>query len=177
MAYILDNKKITSYTVEKTLSQRMVAALVDTQIKADFYIGPNDATKYVFPATKAPGPNYILSDVSGNGVLVWTTNSSSSSGNPSFNFKRITDSGTNYLLGETDYAIEIVSDTYNIVTLPTAAGRGGRVYSVSRASDNNTMHLTAQSGETIDGTQSYYYLRKYTHMTVMSNDVNKWYVL
>lgn len=178
MAYILDDKKnIESYVIP-TGTQPIVTALEDTQIKAEFSIGPNDSNKYIFPTTKAPGIGYILEDVKGDGVLEWTQASSGGgSGDPSFNFKRIVDSGTNYVLGATDYAIEIVSNTYNFVTLPLASGIGGRVFFVSRASDNNTLKIVTQGSDTIDGINNYHYLRKYTHMTVMSNSVDKWYIV
>jgi hypothetical protein len=177
MAYILDNKKNLGHYVVPTGTQPIVTALEDTQIKAEFSIGPNDSTKYTFPTTKAPGIGYILEDTLGDGNLQWVLASSGSSGDPSFNFKRIIDSETNYILGATDYAIEIVSDTYTTVTLPSAASIGGRVFFVSRGSDNDTLRIVAQLGETIDGGPDYRYLRKFTHMTVMSNDVNQWYII
>ena len=139
------------------------------------YILDNKNAEYIFPVLNAPGPGYILEDTSGDGILQWVL-ISSGSGNPSFNFKRIIDSGVNYLLGTTDYAVEIVSDTYTAVTLPSAADIGGRVFFISRGSNVNII-LTAQSGETIDGLHTYTYYRKYTHLTVMSNNVNVWYIV
>lgn len=177
MAYILDNKKNLGHYVVPIGTNPIVAALEDTQIKAEFSIGPNDIAKYTFPTTKAPGSGYVLEDTKGNGILEWTLSSATGGGNPSFNFKRIIDGGTNYILGDTDYAIDIVSDTYTTVTLPTAAGIGGRVFLVSRASNNATLKIMAQPGETIDKEQIYKYLRKYTRMTVMSNDINDWYIV
>lgn len=179
MAYILDDKKDIGAYVIPTGTAPVVESLADTQIKAEFSIGPDDSKKYTFPTTKAPGTGYILEDTLGNGNLQWVLASSGggSSGDPSFNFKRIIDGGTNYLLGGTDHAIEIVSDTYNTVTLPSAAGLGGRVFLVSRASNNNNLRIVTQIGETLDGGSSYRYLRKYTRMTVMSNDIDEWYII
>ncbi len=179
MAYILDNKKALGSYVIPAGTTPAVNSLIDTQIMAEFSIGPDDSKKYIFPEEKAPGAGYILEDVKGDGNLSWVLPSGGGGGggDPSFNFKRITDGGLNYILGPADYAIEIVSDTYNFITLPLAAGLGGRVYFVSRASDNNTLKITTQGADTIDGGAQYKYLRKYTHMSVMSNDVNMWYII
>ena len=182
MAYILDDNKNHTSSYLSTLGNTdspKIEANVDTQIKAELSIGPDNNTKYIFPATRSPGPGYVLEDTLGDGNLKWVLSSGGggSSGNPSFNFKRITDLGTNYILGEMDYAIEIVSDTYNTVTLPTALNKGGRVYLISRGSNNDNLQLVAQVGETIDDTNSYKYLRKYTRMSVMSNSVDKWYII
>ncbi len=178
MAYILDDKKnIESYVVP-TGTQPVITSMEDTQIKALFSIGPNDPAKYTFPASKAPGIGYILEDTKGNGVLEWVIPAGGgTSGDQSINFKRIVDGGTNYMLGATDYGIEIVSDTYNSVTLPLAGGAGGRVFFVSRASDNNNLKIITQGADTIDGYIERKFLRKYTHMTLMSNNVDKWYIV
>ncbi len=179
MAYILDNKKPTSASSVTTVENTSVITnLVDTQIKAELSIGVDDNTKYKFPTTKAPGTGYTLEDTKGDGTLQWVPSASvTGSGNPSFTFARITDNGTNYLLSSQDYAVEIVSDTYNTVVLPSAANIGGRVYLISRASNNDTFKVVAQPGETIDGDQEFKYLRKYTRMTLMSNDVSEWYII
>jgi len=183
MAYILDNKKNTETYIIPEGSTPKLNALIDTEIQATFSIGTSNTSNYIFPTERPVGSGYVLQDVLGDGNLEWVLGDSlgggggGSSGNPSFNFKRITDGGTNYTLDDDDYAIEIVSDTYNTVTLPNATGRGGRVYFISRGSDNNDLILTAQAGETIDGWQERDFPRKYTHLTVMSNSVNKWYVI
>ncbi len=176
MAYILDDKKNIESFIVPTSTVPIVTSLNDTQIKALFSIGQDDPNKYTFPANKAPGVGYILEDVKGNGILEWVS-PSGLSGDQSINFKRITDSGTNYLLGSTDYGVEIVSDTYNFVTLPLASNIGGRVFFISRASDNDNLKLVAQGTDTIDGHPDYKFLRKYTHLTLMSNNTDKWYIV
>lgn len=182
MAYILDNKKANTerYLInpDSNISPSLVA-LVDTEIQATFSIG-SSPTNYIFPETRPPGADYILVDTLGDGNLEWvqaSTLGGGGSGNPSFNFKRIIDGGSNYILSDDDYAIEIVSDTYNSITLPTASGIGGRVYFTSRGSNNNNLIITAQNGELIDGYQTYKFAKKYTHMSVMSNNVNQWYII
>jgi hypothetical protein len=178
MAYILDDKKNVEAYIVSSGTQPIITSLEDTQIQALFSIGPNDTGKYTFPASKAPGMGYILEDTKGNGLLEWVLPSGGgSSGDQSINFKRIVDGGFNYMLGTTDYGIEIVSDTYSFVTLPLAAGSGGRVFFVSRASDNNALKIVTQGSDTIDGYPDSKFLRKYTHMTLMSNDVDKWYIV
>ncbi len=176
MAYILDNKKNTSSYIVPVGSAPMMESLVDMQIKAELSVGPDNSQKYTFPAVKASGLGYILQDTLGDGNLAWVPISDTAAGDPSFEFMRITDSGVDYVLDDEDHGIEIVSDTYTTVTLPTAAGIGGRVYFVSRGSDTEIV-LTAQTGETIDGLQTYTFHKKYTHLSVMSNGVDTWYVL
>lgn len=91
-------------------------------------------------------------------------------------FKCIIDGGTNYILSENDYAVEIVSDTYTSVTLPSANLIGGRTYIISRGS-NTVISLTAQVGENIDSRTSILLKRKHDHIKVMANNEDSWYVI
>jgi hypothetical protein len=94
-----------------------------------------------------------------------------------FNFKQIIDTETNYLLTDSDYAIEIISDTYNTITLPSALNIGGRTYIISRGSTNNNLILQAQIGETIDSRNIIQLKRINDHIKVMSNNISEWYVI
>jgi hypothetical protein len=99
------------------------------------------------------------------------------SGGITTNFKQITDTGTDYLLTNNDYAVEIISATYNSVTLPAAAGIGGRTYVISRGSTNNNLIVKSQIGDTIDGRTQIALKRINDHMQVQSNGINEWYMM
>jgi hypothetical protein len=94
-----------------------------------------------------------------------------------FEFKRIIDNGTNYVLSTDDHGIEIVSTTYNTITLPTANGSGGLSYILSNGSGNINLRVVPQSGELIDGAAYIQLKRIYDHIQVMSNGVSEWYVV
>ena len=168
MAYLLDDKKDLGSFVIPEGSAPLVSSFKDTQIKATFAIGLSDPTKYTFPAAKAPGAGYVLKDVLGNGVLTWELASSGSSDPCKY--------GTNYNITMNDCAIEIVSDTYTTVTLPTALGSGGKIFLISRAS-NTGLNLLPQIGEKIDEHNNYIFPRKFTRLTVMSNNSNMFYIV
>jgi len=92
-----------------------------------------------------------------------------------FTFERITTLDTDYILTGNNYALEIVSDTYNFITLPLASGIGGRTYRLSRGSDNNGLVLRCQPGDNIDSRSVIELKRKFAHLTVMSNGLDAWY--
>lgn len=95
-----------------------------------------------------------------------------------FNFMQITDTTlTNYTLTQNDYAIEIITDTINTITLPTARNTGGRTYIISRGSNNNNLILQTQLNENIDTRMQISLTRKYVHLKVMSNGQDSWYVV
>ncbi len=173
MAYILDDKKDLGSYVIPTGSTPVITSFNPTQIQNTLSIGPTNATKYTFPANPSPGPGYILQDVSGTGILTWEL----PSGGISFSWKRITDSGTNYNILSTDYGIDIVSATYNTVTLPTAVGNGGKSFVISRSSTNDNLTLIPQSGETIDNEPDSGFWRQYTRIVVISNNIGGWYII
>jgi len=100
-----------------------------------------------------------------------------STGGVSYNFKQIGGVITNYNLTSDDYAVEIISNTINSVTLPSAANNGGRYYVISRGvTTNNSLILKPQVGDNIDTYQFIQLKRVADHINVMSNDVNSWYV-
>jgi hypothetical protein len=173
MAYILDDKKDLGSFVIPIGATPTVTSFNPTQIQNTFAIGPDNLTKYTFPTTPAPGAGYILQDVGGTGILTWELVSASAS----YSWKRITDSGTNYNVLLVDDGIEIVSNTYNTVTLPTAVGSGGKKYVISRVSNNNNLLLMPQVGETIDSYPNFAFTFQYTRVSVISNDVNGWYII
>jgi hypothetical protein len=169
--------------IKNTIAQ--VAAPINSELEINSNTrikGQLSINNYNFPTTRSPGAGYILEDVNGNGDLQWVLPTFGGSGDPSYNFKRIIDSGTNYILGAEDYAIEIISNTYTRVTLPAAVGLGGRVYLISRGSDIN-IQLYAYPGDNIDsgiGTNDgnpYTFHRKYTRVVLMSNNINGWYTI
>lgn len=98
-------------------------------------------------------------------------------GGVSYNFKQIGGVITNYNLSLDDYAIEIVSNSINFVTLPPALNNGGRYYVISRgATTNNNLRLKTQPGDNIDMYEFIQLKRVADHINVMSNNVNSWYV-
>jgi hypothetical protein len=175
MAFLLDDKKNLGKYVIPMGGTQIVTSYNPTQIKTTFMIGDNDAVKYTFPTIRSPNANYILKDVTGNGILTWEPDGGS--GSSIMSFKKITDSGTNYDLLLDDHMVEIVSDTYNTVTLPNAIGLGGKEYIISRESNNNSLILVAPFGNNIDDRQSTGFWRKHTRINVVSNDTTSWYVL
>lgn len=177
MAYLMDNKKSLGVFVIPEASAPVVSAFKDTQIKATFMIGQDDTKKYTFPTTKAPGADYILKDVLGDGQLSWVLDTGGGGGSEcKYDFVRITAPNTNYNLTAADCAIDIINDSYTTITLPSAAGLGGKVFVISRGS-NTKFVLVPQPGETIDEHLNYIFLRKYVRLTVMSNDIDMWYIL
>lgn len=92
-------------------------------------------------------------------------------------FKQINGTDTDYLLDSKDYAVEVVSDTYNSITLPSAAGMGGVSYVISRGSTvNNNLVLRAQPGESIDCRSELLLELPGSHIRVISNNINTWYI-
>jgi hypothetical protein len=176
MAYIFDDKKsLGAYAVPEGSSSTL-SSLIDTQIKASLSIGTFDHTKYIFPATKAPGAGYTLKDVSGTGILTWELATGDSGDLCQYEFKQITGLDTNYNISTSDCAIEIISDTYTTVTLPSAAGLGGKIFLISRGS-NTKFTLLPQTGEFIDNHPDYIFLKKHVRLTVMSNNTSEWYII
>lgn len=92
------------------------------------------------------------------------------------NFKRINNTDKNYNILSTDYAIDIISDTYTTVTLPLAANVGGKIYVIARTS-NTDIQIICQNGDTIDTTPVITLGRKYNHLNIMSNNVSTWYII
>lgn len=94
-----------------------------------------------------------------------------------FGFSEINGTDTNYTLSQNDYSIDVVSNTYNTVTLPLAQGIGGRTYIIGRSSTNNNLTVVCHLNDTIDLDPSILLARQYNHIKVMSNNENIWYVI
>lgn len=178
MAYILDDTNIDStidaLPIVTDGSDKIVTAKLDMQAELKFSIGPDNLTKYTFPTTKAPSSGYVLGDPTGTGQVQWVL---SSGGGTNYNFQRLTSTGPTYTLLSTDNGIEIVDDACTNVIIPLASvAGGGRVYLISRDS-NTVFYLTCQGADTIDGYSSHKIDKKNSRMTILSNGVNKWYII
>ncbi|MGL5935638.1 MAG: hypothetical protein ACRCZI_08435 [Cetobacterium sp.] len=92
-------------------------------------------------------------------------------------FKQIIDAGTNYLMTDNDYSVEIISNTYNTITLPLASGIGGRTYIISRGSTNDNLVVQTQGGDLIDGRNIIQLKRINDHIQIQSNGINDWYMI
>jgi hypothetical protein len=121
--------------------------------------------------------NVIPSSYTTSRLSVLNNGTTYVAGGADYNFRRIGGVITNYDLTLDDYAVEIISNTINSVTLPAAANNGGRYYVVSRgATTNNNLILRVQAGDNIDTNQFIRLKRVSDHINVMSNDVNSWYI-
>ena len=158
--YILDNKR--------NLGSFIIPVDSDNKIKVfrEFEVQPQNLL-------------YPQFGVYNNGDIVIgnvnNPNNVNITGGIDFTFERITTLDTDYILTENNYALEIVSDTYNFITLPLATGIGGRTYRISRGSDNDSLVLRCQPGDNIDSRSIIELKRKFAHLTVMSNNINSWY--
>ncbi len=106
-----------------------------------------------------------------------TVNNVAIAGGVTSSFIQLTNSNTSYLLNDNDYAVEVISDTYNAINLPSASGIGGRTYVISRGSNNNNLVLNAQSGENIDTRSQIQFKKKHDHIRIMANGQDSWYVV
>jgi hypothetical protein len=79
----------------------------------------------------------------------------------------------NYTLTSTDYQIECTANSFTI-TLPTAVGRTGQIYSVKN-SGTGTITLATTSSQTIDG-QTTQTLVQWDNLQIMSNGAS-WIIL
>lgn len=160
MAYILDDKTNLGYIVIPNGPNNKITVFSEFEVKpqtaTEPYLGVyNDGTINI------GGPN------SSNNLII--------EAGIDFDFKQIYGTDTNYNLTENDYAIEIMSDTYDTITLPTALNSGGRTYIISRGNNNNNLVLKAQTGENIDTRNEIPLKRKNDHIKVMSNGIDSYY--
>lgn len=157
--YILDNKQSLGTFVIPTGAANIITVNAEFNVIPSNYNVPrlsilNDGTAYIAGGGGGGGSTGVV-----------------------YNFKQIGGVITNYNLSLDDYAVEIISNTINSVTLPPALNNGGRYYVVSRgATTNNNLILKPQVGDNIDMNQSIRLKRVADHINVMSNDVNSWYV-
>ncbi len=80
----------------------------------------------------------------------------------------------NYTATSEDYTIDFTTNT-DTLTLPTAVGRTGEVYTI-KVTANTTGRVVTTSSQTIDGATSYNLTAQYKFVTVQSNGAN-WIVI
>lgn len=158
--YILDNKNnLESFVIP-------VGSSNNVTVYSEFNVIPSSYT--------TPRLN-ILND--GTAFIANGSSGTGTSTGVNYNFKQIGGIIINYDLKLDDYAIEIISNTINSVTLPSALNNGGRHYIVSRGNTtNDNLILQAQVGDNIDMNSFIQLSRVGNHINVMSNDVNSWYI-
>lgn len=163
MSYILDNKTNLASMVLPVGNGNVVT------VYNSFTVNPlQNGTTYL--NIDSTGLIQLGDPNSKNNVLLYAS--------LDFRFLQIFDTTIqDYQLNTDDYAIEIVSDSINTITLPTSLDSGGRTYIVSRGSNNNALIIRAQPGENIDTRQSLQLSRKHVHLKVMSNGQDSWYIV
>ncbi len=80
----------------------------------------------------------------------------------------------NYTATTADYVIDLTTNT-DTVTLPTAVGKQGIVYTI-KVTANTTGRVITTSSQTIDGVTSYDLTAQYKFVSVMSNNAN-WIII
>lgn len=91
--------------------------------------------------------------------------------------------GASYTVDATDYTVIVKSTTAVTVTLPTAAGAKGRIYTIKKvAADatnnlNNTVTVKAAAGQFIEDGNSVDIYNDWTFITVQSNGTDTWYII
>jgi len=92
-------------------------------------------------------------------------------------FKQLTDNGADYLLTNNDYFVEVISTTYNYVTLPLANNIGGRTYIISNGSTNINLVVRTSGIDNIDGRTQIALKRIHDRIKLQSNGIDNWYVI
>lgn len=114
-----------------------------------------------------------------------TTNTANSTlqvtGSVSMAIREVT--GTAYTADATDYTLIVKNTAAVTVTLPTAAGAKGRIYTIKKvAADatnnlNNAVTVKAAAGQFIEDGNSVDIYNDWTFITVQSNGVDTWYII
>lgn len=162
-----------------------MAYILDTKNSLGAVIIPNAGSNVVINSGLSvipPGSNnpQLSIDNAGNIVLGDPTLNNNLTINAGIKFKFVEIGGvaTNYNLLDSDYAIKIISNTYNTVTLPTALGSGGKRFVVARGTTtNNALTILPQGGQFIDNDTSIVFSQQNDHLEVMSNNVDTWYII
>lgn len=163
MSYLLD--------IKKNLGSFVIPTGTDNQVTVfkDLLVNPTGNNDSYFSVLN--NGDVIIGDSS-----TLTYNNLIINAGLNLGFKQITDTNANYLMTDNDYSVEIISDTYNTVTLPLANGIGGRTYIISRGSNNNNLIVQAQPGDLIDGRNIIQLKRINDHIQIQSNGINDWYM-
>lgn len=88
-----------------------------------------------------------------------------------------------YTVDATDYTVIVKSTAAATITLPTAAGAKGRIYTIKKvAADatnnlNNAVTVKAIAGQFIEDGNSIDIYNDWTFITVQSNGVDTWYII
>jgi hypothetical protein len=114
-----------------------------------------------------------------------TTNAANSTlqvaGSMSMAIKEVT--GTAYTADATDYTLIVKNTAAVTITLPTAAGAKGRIYTIKKvAADatnnlNNAVTVKAAAGQFIEDGNSVDIYNDWTFITVQSNGTDTWYII
>lgn len=114
---------------------------------------------------------YLTSDAAGN--TSWTGNITST-GSLTLGIRTIT-GPTTVLATDNVVVCDAGSGAYT-VTLPTAVGAQGRVYSFKKLGSSNNVTIDAAGAELIDGSQTYTLTSAYKSVRIISNGT-RWLVL
>lgn len=165
MAYILDtNKKSVGKFVIPTGTEPKITVSEEVEVILEY--GQNPSFNITNNGDIILGSSDLDNHIEFNGGIC-------------YNFKKIVDNETNYNLSHKDYFIEVVSETYDTITLPYANLNAGCSYIVSRANSNNNNNLKiySQVEDDIDDRDFLSLKRPGQHINVMSNGENSWYII
>lgn len=164
MGFLLDDKNnLGRYVIPTGINNGV-------NVYSDFEVYPNGITNSHF-SVYADG-TIIIGDTTPGSYNNLVINAGISS-----SFRQLTDNATDYILTNNDYSVEVISNTYNSITLPPALNIGGRTYVISKGSSNPDFVVRASTGDMIDGRAQIGLKRTNDHIQVQSNGINEWYVL
>jgi hypothetical protein len=169
---------MSSFLIDSAADQTTTIVTQVTEIKSELIIGTGGAgTTYTMPTEKAPGLEYTLYDPTGTGQLEWVSiPAGAGPGTPAYSFKTVSDAGTVYTVVASDQVVEITSDTYTQILLPSATGNAGRYIVFSRKATNDNLRLVAGGLDLIDGQAQLYFPESNTRLGVLSNGTGEWYI-
>lgn len=77
----------------------------------------------------------------------------------------------NTAIGDTDeYIFADATNTAINITLPTATGRNGQTYTIKKVNEGNSVTITSNSSQLIDGMNSYSLISRYAFITVVASE-------
>jgi len=132
----------------------------------------------VFAATTSAELAGVISDETGNGLLVFATS-------PTLTTPTLTTPSLDGLIGAyvtksaaytataTDYVIDVAGASGSVtITLPTAASIAGTMYVIKRSDTTYDVVIDGDSSETIDGAATVTLSAQYQFKTIMSDGTN-----